>query len=1063
MKQEFVKRLCLGSCLFLCISAFAGEIVTVGELKYELNGAEAYVAGYVGEPTDVVIPENIESEGQTFRVTQVKASAFKQCSSITSLTSTGGNLKTIGDDAFRECPNLKQVKLVCTEESTIGDYAFNSCSSLEEVNLTCTSIRAHTFQNCDNLQKVIMSKVKSIGRSYTLHTEISSWGGNIVRYGYTFANCPNLTFIDLGDKLESVTRNVFQNCTKLTYVVIPSSCEYYTVVGGSYYTGTIYNGSDGYWDVGSSSSNNIFSGCTRLQSIIYLGNQTSQCGSNATVYHAKDQVHWNSTEFDYQGKAPTVTFTNDMPAGFVPSADFTVLEKDVGTYKQNVPFTFANDDMSFNVDVPYTYTINPVTLTAKVKDASRAYGDGNPQFSSTYTGFVNNEDVSVVTGNGSYSTTATEKSDVGTYPIKQTGATAQNYTFEYEDGTLTVNKAPLTMTANDKKMTYGSKVPSLDARYEGLKNNETVPKWNTEPTLNTTATSMSKVGVYPITISNADAKNYELTINNGKMTVEKAELTVRAENKSRLYGDANPEFTLSYAGLKNDETVPEWEQEPSIVTTATMKSDVGTYPISVESAVAVNYNITPVEGTLTVKKAPLEMTPNDATRMYGEENPPFTLSYAGLKNSENSPEWVTEPVIVTSANASSAAGNYAITVAQAEPKNYSLDNIGSGTLTITKAPLTVSVNNCTRKYGENNPNFELSYEGLRNGEQTPAWTEMPTITTRATASSDIGEYTITATGGVMRNYETEGIRPGVLTITPASLLIKAQNASRLYFDGDPKFTYRCEGFANGDNESVLTTQPTLETTATRTSPVGSYPINIDGAEAKNYTLSYARGELTINKRELTVSTKDYTRAYGEENPAFELKYKGFVNNEDESVLLAKPKATTEADVDTDTGVYDITIGNGVAENYDFNYIGGKLTIEKAYQTLSWTQELGTVEQYEQVELMAEATSGLDVTYTVEGSPVCSIVKIGKKQYLDCFGEGEAVIVAIQEGNKNWWQTTKIYKPIKIISLAGISEASIQLDEDAKIYDMRGNRLKKLQRGINIIIMGNGTKKKVVVK
>jgi len=153
-------------------------------------------------------------------------------------------------------------------------------------------------------------------------------------------------------------------------------------------------------------------------------------------------------------------------------------------------------------------------------------------------------------------------------------------------------------------------------------------------------------------VSNADAKNYELTINNGKMTVEKAELTVRAENKSRLYGDANPEFTLSYAGLKNDETVPEWEQEPSIVTTATMKSDVGTYPISVESAVAVNYNITPVEGTLTVKKAPLEMTPNDATRMYGEENPTFTLSYVGLKNSENSPEWVTEPVIETSANAS---------------------------------------------------------------------------------------------------------------------------------------------------------------------------------------------------------------------------------------------------------------------------------------------------------------------------------------------------------------------------------------------------------------------------
>ncbi len=1035
--------------LAISVSTFAAEVVTVGSLKYELNGAEAYISGYVGEPSVVVIPETIESEGQTFRVTRVNSSAFKQCSSITSLTSTGANLKIIGQMAFLQCPNLKHVKLVCAEKALIYGMAFYGCSSLEEVNLTCSEIGWKSFGNCASLQKVILKEVKLIGIC------ISNYEGSGGDAGYTFSNCSNLAHIDLGDKLNGLACWAFENCSKLTYVVVPKTCvkSYSRRSDTDFYT---YN----YDGVTSS----IFSGCTRLQSIIYLGDQTNKCGSNATVYHPKDQIHWSSVEFDYQGKAPTATFTNDMPAGFVPTAyDMTALEKNVGNYTQNVPFTFANDDMSFDVDIPYTYTINPVTLTAKVKDASRLYGDGNPQFSSAYTGFVNNEDASVLTSNGSYTTTAMEKSDVGNYPVKQSGATAQNYVFEYEEGTLTVNKAPLTMTANDKTMTYGGKVPSLDARYEGLKNNETVPKWNLEPTLSTTASPESRVDVYPITISNADAKNYELTINNGKMTVEKAELTVRAENKSRFYGDANPEFTLSYTGLKNGESVPEWEKEPSVVTTATMTSDVGTYPISVESAVAVNYNITPIEGTLTVKKAPLEITPNDATRMYGDDNPPFTLSYVGLKNSENSPEWVTEPDIVTSATPASAVGDYVISVVQADAKNYSLDKIGNGTLTITKAPLMVSVKNYTRKYGENNPNFELSYEGLRNDEQAPAWTETPTITTRATVTSDIGEYTITATGGVMRNYETEGIRPGMLTITPASLLIRAQNSSRLYFDSDPKFTYRCEGFANGDNESVLTTPPTLHTIATRTSPAGTYPIDVDGAEAKNYTLSYTKGELTINKRELTVSTKDYTRAYGEDNPDFELKYMGFVNNENESVLLAKPKATTTAEKDTDTGIYDITIGNGVAENYDFNYISGKLTIEKAYQTLTWNQELGTIEQYEQVELMAEATSGLDVTYTVEGSPVCSIVKIGKKQYLDCFEEGEAVIVAIQEGNKNWWQTTKIYKPIKIISLAGISEVSFQLDEDAKIYDIKGNRLKKLQRGINIIVMGNGTKKKVVVK
>ena len=116
--------------------------------------------------------------------------------------------------------------------------------------------------------------------------------------------------------------------------------------------------------------------------------------------------------------------------------------------------------------------------------------------------------------------------------------------------------------------------------------------------------------------------------------------------------------------------------------------------------------------------------------------------------------------------------------------------------------------------------------------------------------------------------------------------------------------------------------------------MGVYPIEIGGADAKNYTFSYENGTLTVNKRQLTVSAKSYTRAYGEENPAFEVSYTGFVNNENESVLIGKPKASTVATKTTDVGIYDITIGNGVAENYAFNYVPGKLTIEKAYQTLT---------------------------------------------------------------------------------------------------------------------------------
>lgn len=865
----------------------------------------------------------------------------------------------------------------------------------------------------------------------------ADFGDNLEIIGCgAFYQASNLSKIKLGKSLLSIKSMAFCDCNTLSYIVIPSSTQ------------EIFE-------------KDAFKGCSQL-TIINLSSLATTI-SGQTIYPSSFFSFENSI-IDYNGITPKVYYTfNGIGFGFQPTAvNLDALVATVGNHTSNLTFTIANNDMSFDVEIPYEYTINPVTLKAKVSDASRLYGDANPQFTTTYSGFVNNEDASVVTSHGNYTTTATAKSDVGSYSIKQTGATAQNYVFEYEDGTLTVNKAPLTMTANDKTITYGGTIPTFDAKYDGLKNNETQPVWKTAPSLSTTATSASKVGTYPITIGNAEAKNYQLTLNNGTLTIGKAELTVKADNKSRIYGDANPEFTLTYTGLKNGETVPEWEKQPTVETTAGAKSNVGTYPISVKDAVAVNYNITAKDGTLTVNKAALQITPKDATRKYGEENPKFELSYVGLKNNENVPEWTLDPVFTTNATTTSSVGEYAVQVKSAEARNYTLEK-KVGTLFITKAPLTVKLLDATRKYGTANPNFEMNYTGLVNGETMPAWTTYPTITTTADEKSDVGDYPITATGGEMKNYTFDGITPGVLSVTPASLVIRAQDASRYYFEENPKLDYICMGFAQGDNVSLFTVKPQLSTTATLQSSVGVYPIEVSGAEIKNYQLTYEKGQLTVDKRTLNVSTKDYTRAYGEENPEFELTYTGFVNNEDESVLVVKPKATTNATANTDVGVYDITIGNGVAENYDFSYSGGQLTIEKAYQTLAWNQDFSDVKQYDQVELLATASSGLDVTYSIEGDQICSIVKIGKKQYLDCMNEGEVVVVAIQEGNKNYWQSTKIYKTIVIQSTSGINFVTGDVEESTKVYDVSGNRINKLQKGLNIIKMSNGTTKKVFVK
>ena len=926
--------------------------VTIDGIKYTLDVSTrtAKVAG--SQLSNVVVPEIIESDGISYKVTAIGRSAFRFSGSIRTIK-TGNSILTLEEEAF------------------------------------C---------NAENLEKA-----------------------------------------DFGNSLRTINSFALEDCNKLEYIVIPRSISSIATRG-----------------LGDSYDNK--------QLVVICLREGFNVPQRSNVIYPSTFFSFGNNSSVYNGKVPEVNYTfNGIGFGFqVSEVNQDAMVGTVGNHTVYLHCTFSNDDMSFDANIPYTYTIKPVKLTAKAKDASRLYGDADPQFEAIYSGFVNGEDVSVVTNHGTFTTTATAKSDVGKYAIRQTGAIAQNYVFEYEDGTLEVYKAPLTMTANDKKMIYGDRVPVLDARYEGLKNNEIVPVWTSEPQLTTTATSKSKVAQYPIVIGNAIAKNYDVTCYNGTLTVAKAPLNVKVDDKIRLYGDVNPEFTLTYSGMKNDETVPAWYQQPSFETAATERSNVGSYPVSLKNAVAVNYEITPTDGTLTVSKAPLMVTPRDYTRKYGEENPEFELVYEGLRNSENQPEWTQAPKVTTNANKNSSVGEYAIELKSGETRNYAIEK-GNGLLTITKAPLTIKLQDATRKYGMTNPNFTMAYTGLVNDETEPAWTTYPAVSTGAWEKSDVGEYPITAIGGVLKNYEVDDIIPGVLTITPASLVVKAQNASRLYFEENP--TLKCDyvGFISGDGPSKFATPPVLTTTATLFSPVGIYPIDVHGATIKNYELSYERGQIEVHKRTLTVSTGKYTRSYGEKNPEFTISYKGFVNDEDESVLKAKPKATTEAEQYTDTGVYDIKIANGVAENYSFTYVNGYLTIEKAYQTLSWEQDFSNTEQYDQVELMAEASSGLTITYSIEGDNIGSITKIGTKQYLDCYGTGEAVIIAQQEGDKNYWQTTKIYKPISINIVTGLNTTNTNEIFETMIFDTLGNRHSKLYRGINIIKMSDGTTKKVLVK
>ena len=183
--------------------------------------------------------------------------------------------------------------------------------------------------------------------------------------------------------------------------------------------------------------------------------------------------------------------------------------------------------------------------------------------------------------------------------------------------------------------------------------------------------------------------------------------------------------------------------------------------------------------------------------------------------------------------------NIRLTLGGPDAANYTVTQ-PTTTASITPRALTITANNTGKVYGAVLPVFTVSYTGLAGSDSAPA--TLPTVTTTATATSSVGTYPITASGAADNNYTIFYV-PGTLTITPASLTIKANNQTMIYGSTLPALTVSYTGLAGGD--SAPATLPTVTTTATATSSVGTYPITASGAADNNYTISYVPGTLTI--------------------------------------------------------------------------------------------------------------------------------------------------------------------------------------------------------------------------
>lgn len=170
--------------------------------------------------------------------------------------------------------------------------------------------------------------------------------------------------------------------------------------------------------------------------------------------------------------------------------------------------------------------------------------------------------------------------------------------------TFVINKAPLTVTAKPKTITYGDAPANDGVEYDGFVGEENSAVLGGTLDYTYSYAQFGNVGSYTITPSGLTSDNYDITFTAGTLTVSKAPLTITADDKSVTYGDAAPEYTVSYSGFVNNETESVLGGFLNIVCTYTQGGSVGTYDITPSGFSAQNYAITYVKGTLTVNAPP---------------------------------------------------------------------------------------------------------------------------------------------------------------------------------------------------------------------------------------------------------------------------------------------------------------------------------------------------------------------------------------------------------------------------------------------------------------------------
>ena len=415
-------------------------------------------------------------------VTKIGQDAFEGCSSLSNITFQSGHKKLYLSDRnkqgalFAEC-SLDSIfvgrnftyktDIAYTNETYRCFSPFSKSKLLRSVYVSdsVTYIGKYCFRDCENLEHVYgMNKVDSIGDHSFAGTKIKKFCAPSLRtfgeYGYAFDKCQNLEEIVLG-KIEDVTDYHIGDCPNLRNIYIGTELR---KIGSTWFfekfRGKLYIFSDklsevyykeaydhNYTKYGQTFTTHYPAeyGIPSTVEAVYVANPERYQSLLGKFYNVKPMLAFKESVVEYSGKTPELTFVNNVD-GYDVTFDKSTTPKDAGTYKTNLDVIFSNHDWNVSVAIPCSYTITKAPLSIIPNNIKRNYGEENPELSCTYIGFKNKETYEVLEKVPNVYTIATSSSDAGTYPIYCSDAEAKNYTIDYKQGVLTINKAKQEIT-----------------------------------------------------------------------------------------------------------------------------------------------------------------------------------------------------------------------------------------------------------------------------------------------------------------------------------------------------------------------------------------------------------------------------------------------------------------------------------------------------------------------------------------------------------------------------------------------------------------------------------------